>query len=159
MTLRCEAIKKIRWVHVLIICSPSNTPLVKAGKKITSSKNFDMWKQSLGAGEEMFWKVFPALTVTVGGSLCSHSSSCRSRSFPSSPASPASAGRGLRGARLGSAGRDRALTHLLTAGTAPSHNHLGGKGPPDICSGSASSRLSQLETSQVLHATHSSVPS
>lgn len=106
-------------------------------------------KCSLGAQEEEF----SVPTVTVGGSLCSHSSSCRSRSFPSSPVSPASAGRGLRGARLGNAGRHRALTGLhstplLTAWSCsalipPSHNHLGGKGPPDIYSGSARSRLSQ----------------
>lgn len=45
------------------------------------------------------------LTVRAGGSLCSHSSSCRSRSCPSSPGSPVSGARALRGARLGNATR------------------------------------------------------
>lgn len=122
----------------------------KKKNSTSTSKNSHIWKYSLGAQEE----VFPALTVTVGGSLCSHSSSCRSRSCPSSPASPSSAARGLRGARLGNAARHRESSHradstdLLIVRTCsavipPSHNHLGGKGPPGIYSGSARSRLSQ----------------
>lgn len=46
-----------------------------------------------------------ALTVRAAGSLCSHSSSCQSRSCPSSPWSPGNGAQVPRGARLGNAAR------------------------------------------------------
>lgn len=124
MTLRCEVIKKDQLRACFdaqgIIKSSAVHPTRLWWKlEKTSSKNSDIQKYSWGAQGE----VCSVPTVTVGGSLCSHSSSCRSRSCPSSPVSPASAGRGLRGARLGSAGRHRALTGC-TAHTCPCLNLL-----------------------------------